>query len=287
MLKKLRLLSIFFFVLSFPVIGKAEAISLSAQVDKTEIPFEETVELRLEIKWQGGIGNYLFELLPLPETQNLKVLGSATAVSSTTEGGQEVTTRSFRYTLSPTKAGLGVIEPIVLKYVSMPDSIPGELVSQRFQILIAKPVPREVKSGIGSYIWFSVPAVIIIAGIVFWFIRRKKNKIPKEVPKSPEESALEELTIIKKDLQFDRKAFFTRLYKLIIMYLENKYRLESAGKSAENIMAELEGLDMPAGDKDKVKGWLTIAEKEKYAPMGGSPGDILRLSAELESFWGK
>jgi hypothetical protein len=44
---------------------------------------------------------------------------------------------------------------------------------------------------------------------------------------------------------------------------------------------------MPAGDKDKVKGWLTIAEKEKYAPMGGSPGDILRLSAELESFWGK
>lgn len=269
------------------MIAMGEAISLSARLDKTEIPFDGTVELSLEIKWQGGIGNYLFELLPLPTTQNLKVLGSATAVSSATESGQEITTRSFRYTLEPTKAGVGVIEPIVLKYVTMPDSIPSQLSSQRFQIMIASPVAKPVKSNIGKYIWFVIPAVVAIALILYWVIRRRRNAVPKELPKSPEQIALDELTIIRKDLQFDRKAFFTRLYKLIIMYLENRYQLESAGKSAEAIIAELERFDMSVGDKEKITGWLIAADKEKYAPIGGSPGDILRLSTELESFFGK
>jgi hypothetical protein len=287
MLKKFGSAVYIILILSLPMIAMGEAISLSARLDKTEIPFDGTVELSLEIKWQGGIGNYLFELLPLPTTQNLKVLGSATAVSSATESGQEITTRSFRYTLEPTKAGVGVIEPIVLKYVTMPDSIPSQLSSQRFQIMIASPVAKPVKSNIGKYIWFVIPAVVAIALILYWVIRRRRNAVPKELPKSPEQIALDELTIIRKDLQFDRKAFFTRLYKLIIMYLENRYQLESAGKSAEAIIAELERFDMSVGDKEKITGWLIAADKEKYAPIGGSPGDILRLSTELESFFGK
>jgi hypothetical protein len=284
-LKMTKLISSIGLLLVFCLPLSAEEISLSAALDKTDIPFESTVNLNLEIKWQGGVGQYAFELLPLPATQKLKVLGTTSAVSSRVENGHEITTRAFKYTLKPTQFGIGLIEPIILKYVSLPDSIPGQLASQQFQVIIAKPVPPPAESKTKIYLLIFISAIILASGAIFLLIRRRGNRTKKEPEKTPEQYLLVDLALIKKESLSDRKLFFTRLYKILTDYLERKYAWITAGKTTSVLLNELQNLDLLAGDKEKLSCWLTLAEKEKYAPSGGAPGDTIRLSTEIESFF--
>jgi BatD DUF11 like domain len=267
--------------------ASGDELSLTAALDKTDIPFESSVNLNMEIRWQGGIGRYGFEILPLPSTQNLTVLGSTSAVSSRTEAGQEITTRTFKYTFKPTKAGVGIIEPIVLNYVSMPDSTAGQLTSQRFQVIIAEPIPPPVKSNKWKYLISGMVLIVIMAAGIFFVLRWKRSRMPVAPIKTPEESFLDELAVVKKESQSDRKIFFTRLYKLLNGYLERKYGLVTAGKSTSAVLNEMERIEFPAGERENISGWLTMADKEKYAPIEGAPGDIIRLIAELENFFRK
>ncbi len=70
-------------------------------------------------------------------------------------------------------------------------------------------------------------------------------------------------------------------------YIEKKYQLSTAGKTAAAISDEMEKLDISVGLKEKLTGWLTQAETEKFAPLAGSPGDIIRLISELENYFRK
>ncbi|UCD94625.1 MAG: hypothetical protein JSU69_00825 [Candidatus Zixiibacteriota bacterium] len=264
----------------------AQEISLSGGVDKTDIAFEDSLTLAVEIKWIGDITSYSFGLLPLPETENLQVVGTSSAISSSTEQDQDITTRTFKYTLRPTGSGVGVIEPIVLNYVAWPDSIPGELMTQQFKILIAAPVPSEGEGGLSLIVRMILAAFIVLAaavGLVLW-----KRRAPKAEPaRTAGEKFLEAFEAVKSEAQSDRKLFFTKLYKLLTSYLSEEYKLDVTGKTAKLILEGLNELDIPMERKEKIAAWLENAEREKFAPGGGSPGDVLRLVTEIESFFEK
>jgi len=282
---KVSLLTYIVLILLVVGLNASEDISLSAILDDSETPFEESVELTLEIKWTGDIRSYAFEVLPLPELENLKILGTSSAISSGIEAGQEITTRTFKYTLKPTASGTGIIKPILLQCVSMPDSIPGELATQELSIKIADPVPIEKKSEIPDYYYFLL-IIVLAGGFVFIFLQLRKK--PETIPvKSPEESILAELAAIKQEGYSDRKLFFTRLFKMLSTFLEKKYNQNLSGQTADDIISNFEEIEISLDIKEKLTVWLTKAEKEKFAPMGGEPGDIIRLIAELEKFFKK
>ncbi len=280
-----------FFVAAFMFLqfgtASGEEISLSAHLDKTEMPFESTAELSLEVKWQGGIERYAFEILPLPTTHGLKPLGTTSSISSRKENGLDYTTRTFKYTLKPMMAGTGVIEPIVLKYVAMPDSIPGELTSQQFQISIAQPIPREKKLSLPFIIFLLALVLAVSLGAAYFIVIRMRKKIPKEPVRTPEQIFLEELAVVKKESQSERKLFFTRLYKLLIGYMGKKYGMELTGRATSDILTEIDKAEIPLEAKGQLSQWLSLADKEKYAPSGGAPGDIIRLVTDLENYFMK
>ena len=262
-------------------------ISLSARLSRTEMPFQSTVDLNLEVKWQGGIGKYAFEILPMPTTHGLKPLGTTSSISSLVENGMDYTVRTFKYTFTPTTGGTGVIEPIVLRYVAMPDSIPGELTSQQFQIAVAQPLPPKKKSQLPVIMISFAAVVILAAGVVALVTVRKRNRIPKEPVRTPEEIFLENLTAAKEESQSERKLFFTRLYKILIGYMERKYGITGGGKATSDLLSEIGRAEIPLSAKEQLSEWLVRADKEKYAPSGGAPGDIIRLITELESFFNR
>ena len=68
---KTRIITLLLSLIPAVSLSAGENISLSAGLNKSEIPFEGDVELKLEIKWQGDISSYVFEVLPLPELENL------------------------------------------------------------------------------------------------------------------------------------------------------------------------------------------------------------------------
>jgi len=278
-------LFLIFIILLFPAfnLNAGENITLSAILDRTDIPFEETVELKLEIKWHGDITSYAFEVIPLPELENLKVLGTSSAISSGFEDGAEITTRTFKYTLKPTASGIGSIEPIVLQCISMPDSIPGELSTQLLEVMIAEPIAVEEKSGVAGYLYILIGALLI--STIVLIIIKMKSKPDVEPVKSPEERFSGTLAQIKADNQSDRKLFFTKLHSALADYIKLKYDIETTGQTAEAISDHLEKLEIPLNEKEKISNWLIRSEKEKYAPFGGEPGDIIRLITELEDYF--
>lgn len=264
-----------------------EEISLSARLDKTEIPFESTVELSLEVRWQGGIEKYAFEILPLPTAHGLRPLGTTSSISSRKENGVDYTTRTFKYTLKPVTGGTGVIEPIVLRYVAMPDSIPGQLTSQQFQIAIAQPLPPEKKSHLPIVVALSAIILFLSVCAIYFLSLRRKKRIPREPIRTAEQIFLDDLSLAKKESQSERKLFFTRLYKLLIGFMEKKYGISGAGRATSDILSEMEKAEIPLESKEQLSIWLTLADKEKYAPSGGTPGDIIRLITDLEIFFNR
>jgi len=260
-------------------------ISLSSKIDKTDIAFEESIELTVELKWIGNILDYRFELQPLIEADNLIVVGSNRAISSGEEAGQEITTRTFKFSLKPTLSGASIIYPVVFKYISMPDSIPGELSTQDYKILIANPVPVVKDSGVSTnFILISFGLLIVISTVVIVILRRKKNE-PTEPVKCSEDTFLEELSIIKKESQSDRRQFYARLHRQLILYLETKYGLNISGKTNQAILVMFNDLEIPIEHKEKLSGYISTSEKEKYAPTKGEPGEIIKLITELEIYF--
>jgi len=281
---RLRNYLLIYIILLFPALNlnAGENISLSATLDRSDISFEETVELKLEIKWQGDITSYAFELIPLPELENLKVMGTSSAISSGEEDGTEITTRTFRYSLKPTGSGTGTIEPIVLQCVAMPDSIPGQLSTQLMKVNIAKPIPIKKDSGAPIYLYL-MAAFLMIAAVVIVVLKKKKGPDVEPI-KSPEENFSDKLALIKANNQSDRKTFFTKLHSALAEYIKLKYSIETSGQTAEVVSGQVEKLEISLNEKEKISVWLIRAEKEKYAPFGGEPGDIIRLISEIENY---
>lgn len=264
----------------------AGKISLSAGIDRNDIHFKDSLSFSLEIRWEGKVGDFQFELLPLPATQNLKILGSSSAVSSDVINGTDITIRNFRYTLQPTKGGVGIIEPVVLKYISLPDSLPGELSSQQFQIFIREPAPMEKPEGSGlKFLLWAIPALMAASSAAVIIVVRRRKRAQAVPVKSAEELLLESLFSAKKESLSDRKLFFTRLYALLSHYLDLKFGLKTAGRTASEIVGDLASSPMPDTMKEKMAAWLLQAEREKYAPLPGEPGEVLRLVTEMENLF--
>ncbi len=265
----------------------AADISLSAHLDKTNISFESSVELSLEVKWQGGIDRYAFEILPIPTTKNLQVMGTASSISTHQEAAVDMTIRTFNYAFKPTQGGIGTIEPIILRYVLMPDSIPGELSSQRFQIMVAEPIPKKESSRLPLFLAIVGFVAVLSTSAIYLIFTKRKEKAAIEPAKAPEEIFLENLAVLKKESQSDRKQFFTRLYRLFILFIEAKYNLPCQGRATSDLLAELENLEISHESKERLADWLTLTGKEKYAPISGEPGDVVRLISEIENFFNR
>lgn len=265
--------------------GLSADIELSSALDKTDIAFEDSVILRVELKWQGDIRNYSFGLLPLPQTSNLQVVGTSSSIASREEDGVEITVRTFKYSFKPTLSGTGTIEPITIDYVAWPDSIPGQLTTQTFRVLIANPLPPPEVSNLPNIILIALGLLIVVAIVIIVLVKRKK--VETKPVKTAEQYFLSELAQIKKESQNDRKIFFTRLFRTLSLYIENKYSIDLSGHNAIAVGALMEKMDVHPDIVKKLGGWLKQAETEKFAPVGGTPGDIIRLISELENYFKK
>jgi len=265
----------------------ARSLELSQSLDRTDIAYEEEVNLRIAVSWDGPTLAYRFDKPLRIESDRLKVARYSSKVSSTGTGAEEVTTKLFTYTLTPTSAGLAHIEPIVLEYIHLPDSATGQLTTDALTVEIADPVPVETTSGDTSVATWLVLLVSLagIAGFVVFMILRKKT--PKEAPRTPVDAFLEDLTVIKSDAGLDLKRFQTGLYRITVAYLERATGRQLAGQSISAVLAAMDAADLNTAQQEQIGNWLTRAEKEKFSPSTATPGETIRLESEIRAFFEK
>jgi hypothetical protein len=267
----------------------AQAIDLSQSLDKASIAYEEQAFLTITIRWSGNQSAYLFDRPVQPTLDKLRVQKFATSVASQATDVGEVTTKTFTFALAPTGSGTARIEPMAIHYVSWPDSLPGDLMTSEMTLSVApaKPVAKST-SWLGELPLVAWIAIVIIAvgslGIGTFLFLKKRMKPVVEV-KSPSTALLESLTALKADAGSDLKRFQTGVYKLLVAFVHDQFKIDISGRSAEEIAQAMEAVNLPETSKEKLSGWLLRADREKFSPLPPAPGETIRLEAELRQFF--
>jgi hypothetical protein len=268
--------------------ANADGISISQSIDQHQIPYEDQVHFRIALSWDGPQTAYLFGKPLDPQFDRLMVQQYSSSIRSTGSGADEVTTKTYEYTLKPTQSGTGRIDPVTIEYVSWPDSIPGQLITEAMSVEIALPV--HVETGGGGYMWLIVIGaivVIVVVAAVAWRVRRSKRVEPAEPVRTPGQEFLVRLAELKADAGNDLKKFQTGLYKHLVSFLHERYRIDGATASADEIAEKLAATDMTKDHQEKISGWLHRAEREKFSPVAASPGETIRLETEIREFFEK
>ena len=270
------------------VSAQAAGIAVSQSLDKTEIPYEGQAKFEVILTWDGPQSAYLFTQPLSPDFTHLKVQQYSSSVKSTGSGEDEVTTKTYSFTLKPTQSGTGMIDPVTISYLTWPDSVAGQLVTEPMSIQIAAAVPVQPEGKPHGLLLLILLGVLVIIAIASWIIRSRISKrAPSEVIKTPAEIFLENLAQLRLDSGNDVKKFQTGLYKQLVLFLKNRFGIEPSGQAAENVVAALQTTNMTDAQKEKISNWLIRAEKEKFIPVAAAPGETIRLESEVREFFEK
>jgi hypothetical protein len=265
----------------------AADIGISAEISSAAIAFEEKDTLRVSLHWQGEPFAYQIDDFPMPSLEKLQILGSSSSVSSSADsaaGGVAVTTRTYTYILAPTDYGTGIIEPLNLTATNRTSGEAHDLRTGRLTIEIARPVPKPEAEGGGSALIIVLVALVVIFGggtALFILIRRKQAR---SAVVAVDGHYVEALQAIKREAVADRKLFYSRLYRLLLNFLEKERGLDMAGKTGEEVI-EAVGTIADESERAHLIRWLKQAQTIKYQPESPSPGDVENSFTEIREFF--
>lgn len=284
MLRKPYFISLLTVLNLLGALQNVSAISLSQSIDKTEIPFGDSAKFEITVEWEGPQFAYRFTNPLNPNIDRLKVGRFSSSITSTGTGDQEQTSKEFLYVLMPTSSGIGKIDPITISYITWPDSVAGELVTEPVVISIAE---QKIVAKSGNLpIWAPIIGGILLlgSGTAFYWARFRAAKSRKPV-KLASDTALEELTKLKNEAGTDLKRFQTGVYNILMNFLRAKYNLNIMGQTEEQLTELLTTVSLSEQRQRELAAWLIQAEKDKYRPIEASPGETVRLETELRKFF--
>ena len=272
--------------LVFASFAGAGEISISAEISQSSIAFEDKDTLTVKLVWEGEPFLYQIDDFPMPVLEKFEILGSSSSVSSaidSTAASPEITTRTFRYILQPNDFGTGIISPLNITAKQRVTGEARELQTGRLTVEIAKPVPQsDSESGISVLYFLLISFVFIIgAGVLVIIIRRKKGR---ETDPPVDMSYLDSLREIKKETVSDSKLFYSRLYRLLLSFLEKERGLDVSGKTGEEVIRIIGELEDDA-EKANLMQWINQAQKVKYRPEAPSSGDVENCFNAVHKFF--
>lgn len=273
-------------ICAFTSVAGASGIGISAAVSNTSIPFEGKDTLTVTLTWEGEPFAYQIDSFPRPNLEKLIFLGSSSSVStrpdSSIQAG-EITTRVYKYILEPTDFGTGVIQPLNLTATDRVSGETRQLQTGMLTIEIAKPVPVVEKESMGTAgIAILVISVIFLGGAGYIVIRRLKKRDATDEP-SEIEDLLSVLNEIKRDTVSDGKMFYSRLYRLLLQYLEKERKVYVSGKTGQEVLGVVNELE-DEHEKNLLVNWLDKALKIKFRPQPPSGEEITDTYNEVRRF---
>lgn len=282
-MRKYKLL--LFLILFCPTIIFADEITITQSVDKTQTSFEDSVLFEIALTWEGTPMAYRFSKPLAPYFEKFKMRGFTSSVNSFQNNGIEYTKKTYKFTLQPISSGQANITPITVSYLSMPDSIEGELVSESFYVTIANPIPKKEVDEM-PYYWYALTFLILIgAGVIYWFLKIYDKRDDNELKQSSKQHILDELNKLQKEAGSDIKVFQTGFYRLMESYLLKTKNIEIRGLNSKELLEKLNSTELTSVQVEKIHNWLTQAERDKYSPILSKPGEVVRLAIELKQFF--
>jgi hypothetical protein len=275
--KYLLITAIILSTVLLPFAGAAAGnISISAEVTSASIPFEGKDTLVVRLTWEGEPFLYQVDDFPMPELEKFKILGSSSSVASSADSAVpagQATMRTYKYVLEPTDFGTGIIKRLNLIAVNRLTEEKHDLQTGGLTVEIARPKPKPggESGSLGIIIIIAAAVIVIVGAAAIVIIRKRKSGAGKQPDTG--RRYLEALEEIKKETVADGKLFYSRLYRLLVQYLEKECGAKLSGCTGEEVLQEVALLDNES-EKEKLSGWLDKALKVKFRPEAPSSGEI-------------
>jgi len=284
-----RLVNSLFILLTIIIFAgsvSADGISVSQSLSESTIPFESSAAFEIKLQWNGPQWAYRFDRPLSPTFDRLKVKGFTSSISSRGSGPDEISIKTYQYTLIPTSSGRGTIDPVNIPYVALPDSIPGELVTEEMTIQISEPVPVEETNWTKIILIITVIAIVLVSIIVVFFLKLRKRG-DMEIKKSPKDKGLEDLAALKIDAGNDMKKYQAGLYQLLKDFVMAQYSINVEPLEDDEIIKNIVECGLSKAEGGKLSGWIVKARQDKFRPVVSAPGDTIRLETEVKEFFSK
>lgn len=246
-------------------------IQLKASVDRPDLPLGEKLTLTVQASWDGEQDRFSITPITPPECENFEILGSSSLNETKMVEGKSKSFKTFEFTLKPTQTGSGRIGSVLFSYVDNVSGDSSSLSTQPISVKINPPVEKKNRD-------YKIALVIAIALIFIYVVysakrKTKRIKIPDQtkeevriVEKTLEEKTLETLSGFSPLISEERAdEFSSKVYKLIINYLEEKYRIFTTGKTTTDIVESLSSLNLREDQVALLKDILSTCDLAKFA----------------------
>ncbi|MFC1808992.1 hypothetical protein ACFL3D_02575 [Candidatus Omnitrophota bacterium] len=238
-------------------------IDVAAHFERNSIFVGEHVAYELSFKWIDDGTQYKI-LPPHIEPLGLKVINVATSSESIQEGDVSYKVRKYKYDLRAELAGEGMVEALNISYYVVGNENPYFVALPAVSLDITEvPKPlledeRVIAAGAG---------ILIIVFLVIGIVITKKKRKSKELPRLPEEEALESL----KEIQaiYDNGEYNEVIEKLSVSVCNYLYAQCSIDKTTQLTSGMLHTIDSFEKIHEKhrrtVTSILKRAEEARYS----------------------
>jgi len=227
--------------------------------------------LSVQAGWDGEQDRFKITPITPPECQNFEILGTSSVNETKMVEGETKSTKTFEFILKTTQTGAGRVGSVLFSYVDNVTGDSSSLSTQPISVTINPPIEKKAP----NYKIILIIAIALIFIYVIYSAKRKTKRIEiydqiKEEVKIPEkileEKTLENLSLLSL-LISEGKAdeFSSKVYKLIINYLEEKYHIFTTGKTTNDIIDSLSPLNLPEEHITLLKDIMSTCDLVKFA----------------------
>lgn len=267
---------------------EAGEIKATVQVDRHEVPLNQTLTYTVRISWQGDLERYEVEKLENPLLTNLEIVGNSSSNRAGEVDGVKQTTKKYELILKPQALGMAYIDGAIIDYK---DRIEGEshsLVTSRLEVKVIDPVLKTDFGGV-FLLGGTVLLLALIAGFGLFFVKRKRQKQAALAALAADEEPLETryLSELKESIDLVQQAggdTFSELSKILRRYLSEKYGVSALGSTTPEICEALQTMtvdEQVVGNTEEVLNTCDVAKFSGGQAVTGTPERVYTLLEEL------
>lgn len=282
---------------------KAQEIRVEAKLDQTKIKLGDQTVLRLLAHLPAN-GQIDFPVLADTISAKVQIVKMGKTDTLTDQSNPGIRTVSRQYVITSFDAGLHMIpaftfvnkavdvktQPLPLEVTEIKVDTTKAIFDIKEPLAVSYSFMDWLRDNL-KLVLFVALAILLIIGLIWYFIRLRKNRPAKPAP--PKQVVpLHTITLAKLDALKQRqlweqgqvKLYYSELTDIIREYLEKRYEISALEQTSAEIFAGLQQLHIPALHSDQLKQLLLLADLVKFAKAVPTNNDNQQSMENAVSF---
>jgi hypothetical protein len=275
--------------------GFSQNIQATAKLDATTIKIGDQVKLHLTVQHPL---NMVFNWATPPDSMSGIEVVESSKVDTIGKKDSVVITQTQTLTLTSFDSGYYPIPPFVFHYKKEKDTN-DYVVETQALLLTVTTIPidtakgfKDIKNRLDAnysfgefwevYKWYVIgglAAILIIAGLLVYFLTRKKVVpifVEKVIKRPAHEIALEALQAVENEKLWQQgfvKKYYSEVSDIIRTYIENRYNVIAMELTTDEILYHFNRGQINTEAKDKLTQLLKLSDLVKFAKVQPLPNE--------------